>query len=494
MAAQAEIELKLETDSRGAQALRRHPLLKGLRVRTVEQAATYFDDAKGTLRKAGVSLRVRSGGGGFVQTVKRQDGGGAGLFARPEWERSVEGPELDRRALDDTPVVDLINGKPLRPIVAVKAKRSIWDLESIELVLDEGIVSGGDAEEPIAEIEIELKGGERAALFGMGRRLAEAAPLRLSVLSKVERGQRLADGSAAKPAKAERLRLSPDMTVAEGFAAIAYSCLRQFRLNEPVIARSRDPGALHQARVAMRRLRSAFSLFRPVIDDAEYQRLRGELRWFTSQLGEARNFDVMLKRLDSIDGPGVRPLAALLASARDAAYAEMLAAFGSERLRLLMFDIVAWLETGAWRHRGRAGKRLGDFASRALGKRWAKVEGRIAALAGDDAEARHQLRIEVKKLRYATEFLASLAADKKAQARQKKFVAVLEAMQEELGELNDCATARHTLESLLAGRRRNRALREAADRLAGSGETSAVSLHAAEKAAARLAAAGPYWL
>ena len=47
---------------------------------------------------------------------------------------------------------------------------------------------------------------------------------------------------------------------------------------------------------AMRRMRSALSLFRPALFDAEFEAIREDLRWFTSQLGEARNVDVVLKR------------------------------------------------------------------------------------------------------------------------------------------------------------------------------------------------------
>src|SRR5688572_27892296 len=83
---------------------------------------------------------------------------------------------------------------------------------------------------------------------------------------------------------------------ARGFAAIAQSCLRHFRLNEPLIIKHREPDALHQARVAMRRLRSALSLFRPAVFDADFPGLREELRWFTGQLGHARNLDVLLLR------------------------------------------------------------------------------------------------------------------------------------------------------------------------------------------------------
>lgn len=233
-------------------------------------------------------------------------------------------------------------------------------------------------------------------------------------------------------------------------------------------------------------------MFAPVIADAEYERLREEVRWFTAQLGESRNLDVMLKRLG--DAHDAHALRTLLTAERDRSYEEMLAAFGSERLRLLTFDIVAWLETGKWRTRKRAAKPLGDFASNALGKRWKKIERNAGSLTLDDPEAQHRLRIEVKKLRYAAEFLTSLVSDGKTQRQQKAFLGSLETMQQELGELNDRVTARETLDRLLASRRDAASLSTAAERLTASGDASRRSLHEAEKAAGRLLAAGPYWL
>jgi CHAD domain-containing protein len=106
---------------------------------------------------------------------------------------------------------------------------------------------------------------------------------------------------------------------------------------------TQDPAALHQARVAMRRLRSAFTLFRPVIVDERFPELREDVRWFTDQLGHARNLDVLLKRT----GDRSEALRTLLEAERERAYAQVLEALGSARLRRLMLDLVGWLESRA---------------------------------------------------------------------------------------------------------------------------------------------------
>lgn len=495
MAASRELELKLEGDAAGAAAVKRHPMLAGIAPQTVQQSTTYFDTPDQALRKAGLSLRVRSAGGGFVQTVKDAGSGGAGLFDRGEWEWPVALAEPDLAKLRGTPARKAINGQPVEPTVAANACRSLWMLQrpdsSIELVLDEGKVAGNGAEQAFAEVEIELKAGSEAALFDVGRELVDAAGLSIGVMTKAERGRRIADGSATKAAKAERIWLSDELSAAEGFSAIAYSCLRHFRLNEPLLVEHRHPEALHQARVAMRRLRSAFSLFRPVIADARYEVLREEVSWFTSQLGDARNIDVMLKRFPK--GEKQSDLQSALLEERKSTYATMLAAVRSRRLKLLLFDIVEWIETGEWRASKAAAKPLRGFARRALGKRWRRLKAQAALFAEMDAEARHRLRIEVKKLRYAAEFLASIEWSHTSAVDEKRFVRELETMQEQLGELNDRETGRQIFAGLLGRRRDARKLMAEAEQLLGGEAAEDKPLLMAQGAALRLIATGPYW-
>src|SRR3546814_2270038 len=104
------------------------------------------------------------------------------------------------------------------------------------------------------------------------------------------------------------------MTAADAFRHIAQSCVRQFRLNEALLLAGRDAGALHQVRVALRRLRSAFSIFKPVIGGDAHTPLRDELRWLASELANARNLDVLLERAK----PGA--LRDRIAASREAAY------------------------------------------------------------------------------------------------------------------------------------------------------------------------------
>jgi triphosphatase len=435
-----EIELKLEVDAAGVALLKQHALLQDSAPQIKPQLSVYYDTPKGRLRKQGFSLRVRRVDGGFVQTVKPTTES-AGLFARDEWETPVGSIDPDLGKLAGTPLEPLKRQgklKKLVPVVRSDVQRTSWRLtragSTIQVDLDEGSITGGDRSQILCELELELVDGEPAELFRVARLFAESVPMRIGVLSKAERGFALADNMLDRVHKAGAVAVEPGMTVAAAFAVVALACIKHFRLNEPVVIASRNPSALHQTRVAMRRMRSAFALFRPALSGADYGRLRGELRWFTSQLGDARNLDVYLERDLAEDERRA------LTERREDAYVQVIEAMESRRLRDLMLDLAGWVALGDWQSNKRALRPIGPYAEKRLEKMWSIVVGPAAQIADMDEAVRHALRIEVKKLRYAVEFLRGVYPDEAGQ--QKKVAAAVEALQEELGKLNDLTTAR----------------------------------------------------
>lgn len=440
-----EIELKLELSPAAADRIAKAGLLAG-RAKLDRQLSTYFDTAGQHIAKAGFSLRIRRSAHKRIQTIKADGASAAGLFIRSEWECPVE---------DDTPVPDyrtplpaMLGDAAVRPLFEVKVERRTWMIEderaSVELVLDRGKVTAGKRSEAICEIELELKSGDPAALFGLARRLDAIAPVRLGVLAKAERGYRLT-GAQATSVKAEPIPLRTDMNAAEAFGHIVRFCIRQFRLNEALFAANRDADALHQARVAVRRMRSAFSLFKPMTGD-DGAALRGELRWLASRLGDARDLDVLLIRAP----PGA--LHDRLSDARDAAYDALLEALASSRARSVLLDLAEWLARGSWTVDA-GGKADGarparEFAAAALARLRRRIKRRGKALPKLDDVARHQVRKDTKKLRYASEFFAPLFERKRERRRRKRFTGALETLQDRLGALNDLATAPEVLDRL----------------------------------------------
>ena len=442
-----EIELKLEMTGEAADQIEASGLLVG-DPKITQQKSIYFDTPDGKLRKAGLSLRIRQSDGKRIQTVKANRSSAAGLFSRSEWEQSVNN---DVPIFDDSAPIRALLGEATHAITSifeVRIDRYAWLMNEsgtlIELVLDRGEAVVCERRSSICEIELELKSGAPAALFALARKIDATAPARLGVLTKAERGNRLT-GPLETVAKAEPLKLADHSSTEEAFRTVMNSCIRHFRLNEAILLVNRNAAALHQSRVAIRRLRSAFSIFKPMIGNAGAD-LREEFRWLASELGDARNLDVLLERAR----PG--QLRDRIVVARETAYDQVCEVLASPRGRLLMLDFAEWAAGDTW-----AGSVIGDagrdqsarkFAIKALNhfRRKVKKEGR--KLADADDGLRHELRKDAKKLRYAAEFFASLFERKGEKRRYKRFVRALQSLQDQLGSMNDLATAPAVLEKL----------------------------------------------
>jgi inorganic triphosphatase YgiF len=452
-----EVEFKLEATPADLDRLAASPLLAAVALGEKHQVSTYFDTPDRRIQAAGLSLRLRQAGGRIVQTVKAESAAAAGLFARPEWEREIDGdrPVPDEAAGPLTTLLPAAALQALAPAFTVTVTRRTGLLEhegaSIELVLDIGDVRAGDLTAPIAEVELELKSGRASALFSFARAMNAVVPLRLGILSKSERGYRLAEGGVGKAAKTAKVRdaaLSGDLTTAEAFQRIAGTCLRQFRLNETILARTDGAEALHQARVALRRLRSALSIFRPVLRDGRFDHFRDELRWLAATLGDARDIDVLI-------GRGADYETGRLRTARSDAYAAVQEALVSGRTRDLMIDLSEWIAIGAWRtdpaDPALPAQPAASYAAETLDRLRRRLKRRGHDLARLSDEERHEVRILAKKTRYAADFFIGLFPGRKQQRRAGRFLAALADLQEQLGELNDLSHGNAVLARLEPG-------------------------------------------
>jgi len=263
-------------------------------------------------------------------------------------------------------------------------------------------------------------------------------PVRLGVVTKAERGYDLL-GPRRDAFRAEAVHLDVEASSAQAFQAIAGLCIRHYRLNETLLLDARAPEALHQARVSLRRLRSAIAIFKPLLVGEAVSHLQSELRWLTGLLGEARDLDVLLAKV----GPGA--LHDRLAAAREDAYAHLATALDSRRARALMLDLAEWLATGPWlrdpEQQEARDRPIRAFAAEALDQLRRRVKKRGAAFAQLSSEDRHDVRKAAKRLRYGAEFFATLFAGETRARRYRQFAAALEELQDELGTLNDLAAA-----------------------------------------------------
>jgi triphosphatase len=509
-----ETELKFEIDEACAAGLIERLSLDAESCRR-RLRTTYFDTPKGCLAKAGFVLRVRDDGRKQIQTIKQASADG-GTLRRGEWEVEVASGAPDLKAARKTPLKACLKASTIRdlgPVFVVDVVRAKCDLTVdggvIEVALDRGEGRCGGFSTPIREIELELKEGSASVVFAMARELIDEFPLNLSFVSKAERGRLLLDGVAGEAAPGQTPALEPDDTAAHAFRVIANGALAQVASNASILTATRKAEALHQLRVGIRRLRSALTLFRPMLADPHYDTVRGELKWLAGELDDARDLDVFMATVlqpaideagdeavaDDAREPGFAAFAAAVQVAHDKAYDRALAAIGSTRCRLLLLGALAWIDAGAWcsspdRHaahwRTRPIKPLADDLLRDRRRKVVKTGRKLADLSEPQ---RHKLRIAGKKLRYAAGFFASLYPA----GPHRRFGKAASDLQDTLGALTDIAAGRSLVErvtSALSGTD----VAFAAARLTGHRDADeAGALKAALKAFKRFEAVDRFW-
>lgn len=454
--------------------------------------STYYDTPQGDLRKARISLRIREGGGKRVQTLKRGDG-----FAREEHEQAIATDSLDLSFPALKEALSPAKRKALAPIFTVQVLRRQRTFDfggaSIELAVDEGEVQAGDRARRISEVELELKSGDCRPMFDLARQLSRTAPLYLSFDGKATQGQGLIDGTDRAPRRHDKAPLARGLTAAGAFQAIARSTLVQIAANGVVLREADSVEAVHQLRVAVRRLRSAVSTFADVADDDHAEAIKSELKWLAGACNEARDLDVFAESAAALGDPSLdlSALAPVLEAARARAHAKACAAVASGRFRDLVLDATAWIETGAWlsmggkAHAKRREMGAERFAAKALERRRKRLVKLAADLKGADDETRHDARIAAKKLRYAAEAFAPLF-----DADARPFIKAIKQLQEELGGLNDVAVAGELIERL---RLKGAALKAANALLAAREAARPKGVKGAAKAMDRLAASPVFW-
>lgn len=484
-----EVELKFRLEpARGPEALAW--LAQGRPQSTEALKAVYFDTNGCELSRAGLTLRVREEGGCWVQTVKSR-AAADGKLGRGEWTSPAAGPRPDLAAARRTPAREVLSPDTrLAAQFTVAVERRAVEIRTpdslIEAALDCGTVHSGGRCAPVDELELELKDGPPGALFALATRLADAFPADISVVAKADRGYALAQGGPVLPRHFMTPTLTDRMTAGEAFRAMARAALEQILWNAELVREAPTSEAIHQTRVGLRRFRTTLKTFRSVVTDPRLADIGAGLKAFSVELDPARNLDVFIEGAWGRDSHAQGAEDDAPRAAQAAAYERARRAAASPAARRALLDTLVWIEIGPWTRKGAKGARrrdrpIVDFAAASLGKGRSRLVEAGAHLARQQAPDRHKVRIQAKGLRYAADVFDQLFRDHPK--RSRRFLKALERLLDDLGGLNDIATARvlapgfsHAPEVLEREAGRERAL-----------------LIAAEDAFADFKAVRPYW-
>jgi triphosphatase len=270
------------------------------------------------------------------------------------------------------------------------------------------------------------------------------------------------DAGTVEWRKARLPDLLRSTTAEEALADIVLGCVEHLRGNEAcVLARAHEEG-VHQMRVAVRRLRSCLALYRRFIPAEQHDHLVGELKWLIGELGPARDWDVfvgeILKPVVRQFGGDDERLADLgihVERHRDEAYERAQTAVAAQRYLGLVLLLSSWAEGRGWRNAvvDAQTEALQSDALHTAHDLLQQIFDDLLATGDNfeqlDPEARHKVRIQLKKLRYATEFFSSLYSKRKA----TPYLAAMKALQDALGTSNDVDVAKKLLRRTLKGTR-----------------------------------------
>ena len=278
----------------------------------------------------------------------------------------------------------------------------------------------------------------------------------------VDRAKRPAATTSRAPApvRADLPQLDRDMTVAMAAHRVLKSCLAHLLDNRLPVLKSDDAEAIHQARVALRRLRAAIGIFRNALRDKEIAFLGSEARWLADELGPARDIDVFLAEvfepvaeackdaegLASYRGAALELQRQRLARARAALRSRRFGIWRDRFRSWLAADVAPPLAVVPDSDPGVVGTRyrpIASYAAEVLTKRDQKTRKRGHHVMHLDAEQRHDLRITVKKLRYAAEFFSGLY-----EHSPKRYLKRLSRLQDVLGRFNDVAVAQKLMRDI----------------------------------------------
>lgn len=441
-----ETELNLSLAPELAVQLLKHPLLTESKPVCQRVVHTYYDTPDQRLRRERVIAGYRKDGSAWVPSV--------GRLGLPDARPGVNGEKKNAGALGDHDFSRVADGSlrpllesvrdDLKPAFTTRFTRRAWTLEPrdgvrIDLALDRGWIEAAGRRQAICEVGLELRSGGVADLFSVAGELQTELQLHPEVASKFQRGYHVLADESWHPVKALPIATDGGMTTIAAFRTVALACLHHLQSNEQGLRENDNPEFVHQARVAIRRLRSAIRVWKPRLPQDFVARFDPQWQALARQLGEARNWDVFTgETLPSVlaafpeSGVAARLshyAAARCVSSREAARA-LLKSVDYSRLLLEFTAAVLALPEGR-------AHRLEAFAPRRLEKRAQQVRQLAEEALSGDAASRHRLRVAYKRLRYALEFFAPLFPG----AALRDYHVAASGLQEMLGELNDLAVA-----------------------------------------------------
>lgn len=466
-----EIERKYESDDSGLPDLTGAAGVASVLDQGVaELDATYYDTSDLRLAAASITLRRRTGGSDAGWHLKLPVAVGVRDEIRAPLSDTVpdELAGLVRSRVREGQLVPVVRLRSARDVrLLLDAEGRLLAEASVDAVRADRLF-GGEGRAQWTEIEVELAdGGDPALLDKLDKRLRKAGVRPSKSASKLARA--LAETAPRKKRAKARTKAAAEAAgagrkgsdrepVTAGDHVLAYvRAQRDAILALDPAVRQDAEDAVHDMRVATRRLRSTFRSFRKVLDRGVTDPIGVELKWLAGELGVGRDQEVLAERLGAgledvphtlVSGPVAERLQTWAKAQHHGSRSRLLGVLDSARYLTLLDALDAFVSDPPLRKaaEGKPAKVLAKAVRKDLGKVSDLVERAMAEPPGRDRdEGLHEARKKTKRTRYAAE-TATPAIGGRAKALAKS----MKSLQSLLGEHQDSVMARQTLRELSA--------------------------------------------
>jgi triphosphatase len=430
---------------------------------TLQIFDTYLDTDDWRIHRAGFALRIRSESGKSEATLKSLHSATAEVADRRELSEMLENSQSESIRQSIGPVgtrVHAVSGAhALLPLFEVRTSRQRFairreneTLQLGEIALDETVISRphGDPQTSMQRVEVEALTEAHEPLQSLVKTLRSDCALEAASDTKYSQGLKsvgLAPGPAPEFAPTA---IDASMPMAEVALANLRRYLSVWHLHEPGARLGDNPQELHDLRVAGRRLDAILRQFRSALP-ASLLRIRPTLKKVLRALGDARDLDIALIDLEAFghklpesELENIEPLKQHLVSERDRARAQMLRVLDSASVQKNLQKLTSLLAAPAAASQQSARDLALNVAPEMIRRRYRKVRKGADLLTSDSSlEAYHEVRGQVKKLRYALEAVAVIYGKP-----ADEMLRPLRRWQEMLGVQQDGAVASRRLKAL----------------------------------------------
>ena len=449
------------------QWLAEHGIIDGLVLEprsTLQIVDTYLDTDDWRIHRAGFALRVRSESGNSEATLKSLHSTSSQVADRRELTETLENSQSESIGKLTGQVgtrVQAVSGEHvLRPLFEVRTTRQRYSIRKQdaaqplgEIALDDTVIARahGEPETHMQRVEVEVLGEDRGPLESLVKTLCGDCALQAASDSKYSQGLQAAGLVPAPAPSFAPTEVHASMSMDAAARANLRRYLSVWHAHEFGARLGDDPEELHDLRVAARRLDGILRQFKSSLP-ASFLRIRPIIKKILRTLGDVRDLDLALCELEIFssalpesDRAGVEPLKRHLVSERERVRARMLRVLDAASVQSNLQKLATLLATEPTAvHQSTA--EITNAAPDMIRLRYRKLRKRADKLTSEaSAEAYHEVRGRVKKLRCALESVAVIygkPADEMLRALRR--------WQESLGVQQDAAVASRRLAVLAA--------------------------------------------